>query len=329
MLGAGVMTMPETILSAEQLTKHYPLRGAGFSRRTGIVRAVEEVSLGVRKGEVFGLVGESGCGKSTLGRVLLRLEEPTAGNVFFAGGNLGEFGKARLKEFRREAQIIYQDPYSALDPRKQIGHLIEEPLVIHRVGTSKERRERVAWLLKVVGLLPEQGPRYPHEFSGGQRQRIVIARALALNPKLLLADEPVSALDVSIQAQIINLLKELQAEFHLTYIFISHDLSVVEYIADRVAVMYLGRIVELGPKKEFYAAPVHPYSEALLSAAPNPDPTAKHQRIILTGDVPSPINPPSGCPFHPRCRERQNICSEELPLLKELAPGHSVACHLR
>jgi len=323
------MTMAETLLSAERLTKHYPLRGAGFSRRAGVVRAVEEVSLSVKKGQVFGLVGESGCGKSTLGRVLLRLEEPTAGNVFFGGGNLGDFGKARLKQFRREAQIIYQDPYSALNPRKQIGDLIEEPLVIHRMGTSRERQERVAWLLKVVGLLPEQSSRYPHEFSGGQRQRIVIARALALNPQLVLADEPVSALDVSIQAQIINLLKELQAEFHLTYILISHDLSVVEYIADRVAVMYLGRIVELGSKKEFYAAPVHPYSQALLSAAPNPDPTAKHQRIILTGDVPSPINPPPGCPFHPRCRERQNRCPESLPQLKELSTGHWVACHLR
>jgi oligopeptide/dipeptide ABC transporter ATP-binding protein len=285
--------------------------------------------MSVGRGEVFGLVGESGCGKSTLGRVVLRLEEPTEGKVFFDGKDLGEFGKARLKQFRREAQIIYQDPYSALNPRVRVGELVEEPLSIHRIGTPKERHDRVAWLLNVVGLLPEQANRYPHEFSGGQRQRIVIARALALNPQLLLADEPVSALDVSIQAQIINLLKELQAEFDLTYIFISHDLSVVEYIADRVAVMYLGRIVELGPKKEFYEAPSHPYSQALLSAAPNPDPTAIRQRIILTGDVPSPINPPSGCPFHPRCRERRSICSETSPPLKEIANDRWVSCHLR
>lgn len=321
--------MPETILSAEQLTKHYPLRGAGFSRRLGVVRAVEEVSLRIRRGEVFGLVGESGCGKSTLGRVLLRLEEPTEGRVFFAGENLGEFEKARLKQFRKEAQIIYQDPYSALNPRKKISSLIEEPLVIHRIGAPKERRERVAWLLEVVGLLAEQGSRYPHEFSGGQRQRIVIARALALNPQLILADEPVSALDVSIRAQIINLLKELQEKFNLTYVFISHDLSVVEYIADRVGVMYLGGLVETAPKVEFYLNPLHPYSQALLSAAPVPDPMAKRRRIILSGDVPSPIHPPQGCPFHPRCRERQSFCSEEPPALKEVHPGHSVACHLR
>jgi len=322
-------TTPSAILSAEEIIKHYPLKAAGFSRRAGTVRAVDGVSLSVEKGEVFGLVGESGCGKSTLGRVLLRLEEPTGGKVFFEGKNLTEFERPRLREFRREAQIIYQDPYSSLNPRKQIGHLIEEPLVIHRIGTAKERRERVAWLLKVVGLLPEQARRYPHEFSGGQRQRIVIARALALNPKLLLADEPVSALDVSIQAQIINLLKDLQAEFHLTYVFISHDLSVVEYIADRVAVMYLGRLAELGPKKEFYETPSHPYSRALLSAAPIPDPVAERRRIILSGDVPSPVHPPSGCPFHPRCREHQAVCSQELPALKEFAPGRWVACHMR
>ena len=317
------------ILSAEGVKKYYPLKSVGFSRRVGVVRAVDGVSFGVLTGEVFGLVGESGCGKSTLGRVLLRLEEPTAGHVFFENHDLGAFERARLKQFRREAQIIYQDPYSALNPRKKVGRLIEEPLVIHRIGTARERRDRVAWLLKVVGLQPEHGERYPHEFSGGQRQRIVIARALALNPKVLLADEPVSALDVSIQAQVINLLKELQSEFNLTYVFISHDLSVVEYIADRVGVMYLGRLVELGPKKDFYDHPFHPYSHALLSAAPIPDPTAKGHRIILSGDVPSPINPPAGCPFHPRCPERQAICSEEVPLLREIAAGRWVSCHLR
>lgn len=317
------------ILKVQGVKKYYPLKMAGFSRRVGVVRAVDGVSLGVLTGEVFGLVGESGCGKSTLGRVLLRLEEPTEGHVFFEGHDLGDFERARLKQFRREAQIIYQDPYSALNPRKKVGRLIEEPLLIHRIGTAQERRDRVAWLLKVVGLQPKHAERYPHEFSGGQRQRIVIARALALNPKLLLADEPVSALDVSIQAQVINLLKELQSDFSLTYVFISHDLRVVEYIADRVGVMYLGRLVEVGPKKGFYTHPFHPYSQALLSAAPVPDPTAKPHRIILSGDVPSPINPPAGCPFHPRCPERQVVCSGEVPLLREIAAGHWVSCHLR
>jgi len=317
------------ILKVEGVKKYYPLKMAGFSRRVGVVRAVDGVSLGVLTGEVFGLVGESGCGKSTLGRVLLRLEEPTEGHVFFEGHDLGDFERARLKQFRREAQIIYQDPYSALNTRKKVGRLIEEPLLIHRIGTAQARRDRVAWLLKVVGLQPKHAERYPHEFSGGQRQRIVIARALALNPKLLLADEPVSALDVSIQAQVINLLKELQSDFRLTYVFISHDLRVVEYIADRVGVMYLGRLVEVGPKKDFYTHPFHPYSQALLSAAPVPDPTAKPHRIILSGDVPSPINPPAGCPFHPRCPERQAVCSEKVPLLREIAAGHWVSCHLR
>jgi len=321
--------MSQPILTAEQLVKHYSLKTAGFSHRSGIVRAVEDVSLAVLSGEVFGLVGESGCGKSTLGRVLLRLEDPTSGQVFFSGQDLGAFEASQLKKFRREAQIIYQDPYSALNPRQKIGRLIEEPLAIHRVGTRQERRDRVHWLLDVVGLQPDHAQRYPHEFSGGQRQRIVIARALALNPKLILADEPVSALDVSIQAQVLNLLEELRAEFGLTYIFISHDLSVVEHIADRVAVMYLGRLVEVGPKKEFYKDPIHPYSQALLSAAPIPDPTAEQNRVILSGDVPSPVNPPSGCSFHPRCPERQDICCAKAPSLRQLTPERWVACHMR
>jgi len=321
--------MAEQILVAEHVAKHYPLKGAGFSRRKGRVLAVEDVSLSVTAGEVFGLVGESGCGKSTLGRALLRLEDPTAGRVFFNGADIAAFGRARLKQFRREAQIIYQDPYSSLNPRRQIGDLVAEPLDIHRVGTPAERRERAAWLLKVVGLLPEHGRLYPHEFSGGQRQRIVIARALTLNPMLLLADEPVSALDVSIQAQVINLLKELQAQFNLTYIFISHDLSLVEYISDRVAVMYLGRLVEQAPKQDLYREPLHPYTQALLSAAPVPDPRAVKHRILLSGDVPSPVNPPAGCSFHPRCRESRELCRIETPAFRELSPGRFVACHNR
>ncbi len=321
--------MGELILSAERIAKHYPVKAAGFSRRAGRVLAVQDVSLHVAAGEVFGLVGESGCGKSTLGRVLLRLEEPSAGRVLFAGEDLAAFDRPGLKEFRRAAQIIYQDPYSSLNPRRQIGDLIAEPLEIHRVGTLAEQQERVAWLLRVVGLLPEHARRYPHEFSGGQRQRIVIARALALNPRLLLADEPVSALDVSIQAQVINLLKELQSQFNLTYIFISHDLSLVEYLADRVAVMYLGRLVELASKTELYREPLHPYTQALLSAAPVPDPAVRRNRILLTGDVPSPIHPPPGCAFHPRCRESQERCRSEIPAFREITAGRWIACHNR
>ncbi len=325
----GGLTVGEALLRAEDLVMHYQIRAAGhLGRGRQVVRAVEGVSLAVRPGEVFGLVGESGCGKSTLGRLLLHLEPPTAGRVFFEGQDVGTFNRMRLKRFRREAQIIYQDPYSALNPRQRVGRIIAEPLEIHGIGTAAERRERVAELLQVVGLRPGQALRYPHEFSGGQRQRIVIARALALNPRLILADEPVSALDVSIQAQVINLLEELKAQFGLTYIFISHDLSVVEHISDRVAVMYLGRIVELAERKVFYQHPLHPYAKALLSAAPVPDPDALRKRQILGGDVPSPINPPPGCTFHPRCPLQIPVCAEERPAFRQVEPGRWAACHL-
>ncbi|SHF04837.1 oligopeptide transport system ATP-binding protein [Desulfacinum infernum DSM 9756] len=323
--------MKDVICEARNLVKHYPVRSSGFGARAGVVRAVDGVSFRIARREVFALVGESGCGKSTLGRLLLRIEEPTRGSVLFEGRDLVASDAREVFRFRRRAQIIYQDPYSALNPRKKIGRLVEEPLVIHKIGTPAERRERVAWLLERVGLRPEHAERYPHEFSGGQRQRIVIARALALNPVFVVADEPVSALDVSIQAQVINLLEELQEDLELTYLFISHDLSVVEHMAHRIGVMYLGRLVEIGPKAAFFQDPLHPYSRALLSAAPVPDPRAAREkrRILLEGDVPSPIRPPSGCPFHPRCPEREDVCSREIPPLKEVGPGRRVACHRR
>jgi oligopeptide/dipeptide ABC transporter ATP-binding protein len=319
--------MESTLLSARNVKKQYPQKSSGFSKKADVVKAVDDVSLEIKTGEIFGLVGESGCGKSTLGRILLRFEELTSGSVHFQGENLVDFDRRQLNRFRRQAQMIYQDPYSSLNPRKKIGSLIQEPLDIHNIGTTKERKEKVLWLLEKVGLQPDQARRYPHEFSGGQRQRIVVARALALNPQLLVADEPVSALDVSIQAQVINLLLDLREEFKLTYLFISHDLRVVEHVSDRVAVMYLGKIVELADKDEFYTRPYHPYSRALLSAAPVPDLDAKQQRMILQGDVPSPINPPSGCTFHPRCPLRMPECDQIPPELKERTPGHWVACH--
>jgi oligopeptide/dipeptide ABC transporter ATP-binding protein len=291
------------------------------------VRAVDDVSFQVFGGETLGLVGESGCGKSTVGRTLLRLIPPTGGKVLFQGQDLFALNGAALKRVRRDMQIIFQDPYSSLDPRMPVGESIAEGLEAHGIGNRAERQQMVITYLRKVGLEPYHGRRYPHEFSGGQRQRIGIARALALQPKLLVCDEPVSALDVSIQAQVINILKDLQSEFGLTYIFIAHNLSVVEHISDRVAVMYLGKMVELARRDDLFGSPKHPYTKALMSAIPMPDPTLKRERIILQGDVPSPLNPPSGCRFHPRCWMAREICKTVEPVFEEKAPGHWSACH--
>ena len=322
--------MSEPILSVRDLRKHFAVRGGILSRVVDKVHAVDGVSFDIAAGETLGLVGESGCGKSTTGRCILRLIEPSSGEVWFQGADVTQMNHGALQALRRDMQIIFQDPYASLNPRLTIGAIIGEALTIHNLTTSRQALEdRVVQLLETVGLQPDHMRRFPHEFSGGQRQRIGIARALAVEPKLLICDEPVSALDVSIQAQVINLLEDLQEQFGLTYLFIAHDLSVVEHISTRIAVMYLGRVVEIAPSRDLYDTPLHPYSEALLSAVPIPDPTVKRKRIMLEGDVPNPIRPPSGCHFHTRCPIAKPDCAQRAPVLEEKRPGHWAACHYR
>jgi oligopeptide/dipeptide ABC transporter ATP-binding protein len=326
-----VSTQPphDVLLEVQGLKKHFPIHTGVFSRVSDYVYAVDGVSFEIAHGETLGLVGESGCGKSTVGRTLLKLLEPTAGKIVIRGTDIADLGSAELLPYRRQMQMIYQDPYASLNPRMSAGEIVGEPLVIHRVGGTPERVDRVAHLFERVGLRPELMHSFPHEFSGGQRQRIGIARALALSPELIVADEPVSALDVSIQAQIINLLIDLQDELGLSYLFVAHDLAVVEHISHRVAVMYLGRIVEMTDKTSLFETPLHPYTEALLSAVPIPKARAKgRKRVILTGDVPSPIKPPPGCHFHPRCPYAMARCRIEVPALREVMPGHFASCHL-
>lgn len=321
----------EALVTVKDLVKYFPVtRGLLLERKIGDVKAVDGVSFSIRQGDTLGLVGESGSGKTTVGKCVLQIYTPTAGEVYFQGTNLCQVESGQLRQMRRQMQPIYQDPYSSLDPRFTVAETVGEPMLVHGIARGQEMRERVKQLLKLVGLAPHMAQRYPHMFSGGQRQRIGIARALACHPSFLVCDEPVSALDVSIQAQIINLLMELQGQFNLTYLFIAHDLAVVKYISQQVAVMYLGKIVEMSPSEELYHHPLHPYTRALLSAVPIPDPAVERarKRFVLTGEIPSPLNPPSGCSFHPRCPERLPICSEAVPPLQDQGGGHCVACHL-
>ncbi|WIM11476.1 dipeptide ABC transporter ATP-binding protein [Enhydrobacter sp.] len=317
------------ILEVKDLKKHFPVRKGLLRRTVGHVYAVDGISFSIGEGETLGLVGESGCGKSTAGRAVLRLIEPTSGKVAMTGRDITRLSKKELRPYRRQMQIVFQDPFSSLNPRMTAGEIVGEPLLVHGMARSKERREQVAALFERVGLRPAQMANYPHQFSGGQRQRIGIARALALGPKLIVGDEPVSALDVSIQAQVINLLQDLQRERKLSYLFISHNLAVVEHISHRIAVMYLGRIVEYADTRSIFTRPQHPYTEALLSAVPVPDPTIRREKRLLQGDVPSPVHPPAGCHFHTRCPYAVARCKTESPSLREIAPGHHVSCHLR
>ncbi|QOY37414.1 ABC transporter ATP-binding protein [Anaerobacillus isosaccharinicus] len=319
----------DILLEVNGLKKYFPIKAGILQKTVGNVKAVDDVSFFIKKGETFGLVGESGCGKSTTGRTIIRLYEPTEGEIIFEGQDLSTLKEKELKPYRKDIQMVFQDPYSSLNPRKTVGTILEEPFGVHNLYSKAERKERVEHLLDRVGLNPTLRDRYPHEFSGGQRQRIGIARALTLNPKLIIGDEPVSALDVSIQSQVLNIMNDLQKEFGLTYLFIAHDLAVVKHISDRIGVMYLGRMMEVTDKKALYSNPLHPYTQALLSAIPKTHPSeVKRERIILKGDVPSPSNPPKGCVFHTRCPQAMDHCKEAVPVLKELEPGHFVACHL-